>query len=156
MKIAALATLLTAIAGLASAADASFQCQISSAYEVLEDDEPVQSGHATRMMAQNRVDVLIHDGRALVTTTLYGGVETREFAILLVSDSMNGWRLMRNDEGPASTATMVIDIRTWGLKDQSERLRIAVYYPSHLGLGTYTQLFGEIGIGIGKAKPADR
>lgn len=146
MKITVLAILLIVTASLASAADASFQCQISSGYEVLQDDRPTQSEWATRMMERNRVDVLIHNDKALVTTTLYGGVETREFVILMVGGSGNDWRLLRSDKGPASTATILIDIRTWGLKDVTEPLRIAVYYPSHLGLGTCRRVFGEIGV----------
>ena len=120
---------------------------ITSGYEVLQDDRPTQSEWATRMMERNRVDVLIHDGKALVTPPLYGGIETPEFRVLMVGGSGNDWRLLRSDKGPAIAATILIDIRPWwGLKDVADPLRIAVYYPPHLGMRTCKRVFGEIGI----------
>lgn len=135
--------LLILIGTVAHAADASFKCVTKTSYSLLDSDRPMQyESPASQMMANNSVDVLVHDGKALVTTTLFGGTQTREFQILQVGGKENGWRLAWYYKGPAADPTVIIDIRTWGIKDVSAPLRMSVYYSGDIALGTCTRVNG--------------
>jgi hypothetical protein len=148
LKLVLTVIVLALLMGSARASDASFRCVIASTYETVTESAPVTT-RLSEMWAGTKIDVLVHNEEALVTSGLFGGTTTKKFQILQVGGANNNWRLfwyLGTPSGAKSNPAIVIDIRTWGLKDASQRLRMSVYYAPELFLGTCERLQGEFGL----------
>ena len=124
------AALLVQGVAYAQKGEASFHCVVKSAYLVDRGDQPIPDKEM--MWEKTKVDVLIHNGKAIVTHQLFGVLMpvTAEFSILQLGGANNSWRLQwyspapfANDSDFGSARTIVINIRTWGLKDSSTPIR---------------------------------
>jgi hypothetical protein len=98
--------------------------------------------------------VLVHNGKATVTHQLFGFSlpVTEEFSILQLGGANTSWRLQwhspapfANDPDFGQAQTIVINIRTWGLKDSSTPIRFSLLYYPDLMLGTCERTAGEVG-----------
>ena len=150
MRVILTGIVLVLLVNSARASDASFRCVVTSTFGTLEGNAPFTT-KTSEMFAGTKIDVLIHNGEALVTSGLFGGTTTRKFEILQVGGSANDWKLfwyIGAGPGLRSNPAVVIDIRTWGLKDSSQRLRMSVFYAPDLLLGTCERLQGEIGLEV--------
>jgi hypothetical protein len=132
--------------------EASFHCVVKSAYLVDRGDQPIPDKEM--MWEKTKVDVLIHNGKALVTHQLFGVTMpvTDEFSILQIGGASNPWVLQwhspppfDNDPNFQATRTIVINIRTWGLKGWSDPIRFYVDYYPDVMLGTCERTAGEVG-----------
>jgi hypothetical protein len=139
-----------ACCGGALSADASFHCVVKSAYYADRGDQPIPNKRWN--WEGTKVDVLIHNGKALVTHQLFGFTNpaTSEFAILQEGGAKNSWRLLW-DSGRSpfadveSTNTILIYIRTWGLKSVNDPIRFYLDYAPDIMLGTCDRTAGELG-----------
>jgi hypothetical protein len=140
------------IQDVAHAADASFHCVVKSAYYVDRGDQPIPDKEWN--WERTKIDVLIHDGKALVTHQLFGITNpvTDEFSILQIGGAKNPWVLqwhshpaLDNDPDFQATRTVVVNIRTWGLKDWNDPIRFYVDYYPDVMLGTCERTSGEVG-----------
>lgn len=132
--------------------EASFHCVVKSAYDMDRGDQPIPN--KTWNWERTKIDVLIHNGKALVTHQLFGFTMpvTDEFSILQLGGANNPWRLQwhspapfANDPDSGSAKTIVINIRTWGLKDGSDPIRFYLDYYPDVMLGTCERTAGEVG-----------
>ena len=130
--------------------EASFHCVVKSAYYADRSDQP--SPDKELNWERTKIDVLIHGGKALVTHQLFGITNpvTAEFAILQYGGAENSWKLMWQLQGLGinphkSIPTVLIYIRTWGLKDYAAPIRFYVDYPPDVMLGTCERISGEVG-----------
>ena len=130
--------------------EASFHCVVKSAYLVDRGDQPIPN----RDWEGTKIDVLIHNGKALVTHQLFGVTMpvTNEFSNLQIGGASNPWILqwhspppLDNDPKWQGTPTITINIRTWGLKDASTPIRFYVDYYPDVMLGTCERTAGELG-----------
>src|SRR5262249_12008845 len=139
-----------ACCGSAASADASFHCVVKSAYYADRSDKPIPNKEWN--WEGTKVDVLIHNGKALVTHQLFGMTNptTSELTILQEGGAKSSWKLL-SDSGPSpfadvkSTNTILIHIRTWGLKSVNNSLRFYLDYSPDIMLGTCARTAGEVG-----------
>jgi len=133
------------VQGGAQAADASFHCVVKSAYFVDRADQPVPDTfwHWER----TKINVLIHNEKALVTHQLFGMVNpvTDEFLIVQTGGAENSWILELRKQGLARVVFVVMHIHTWGLKDLTDPIRFTVDYYPDVMLGTCERIAGEVG-----------
>ena len=132
--------------------EAAFHCVVKSAYYADRGDQPIPDKQM--MWEKTKVDVLIHNGKAFVTHQLFGVTMpvTNEFSILQLGGANNPWRLqwhspapLSNDPDAGSARTIVINIRTWGLKDWNDPIRFYLDYYPDVMLGTCERTAGEVG-----------
>jgi len=129
---------------------ASFHCVVKSAYYADRSDQPTPNKEWN--WERTKIDVLIHGGKALVTHQLFGKTNpiTAEFSILQYGGAENPWTLLWHLRGSEylpvkSTPTILIHIRTWGLKDWTDPIRFYVDYSPDVMLGTCERISGEVG-----------
>ena len=97
--------------------EASFHCVVKSAYDIVRSDQP--NPDKQWQWEGTKIDVLIHDGKALVTSELFGktNMTTLEFSIAQYGGANNSWALLWQLQGLGvdqhkSTPTVLIYIRT--------------------------------------------
>jgi hypothetical protein len=135
--------------GSAIAADASFHCVVKSAYEA---DRGETLAPNTMMREGTRVDVLMHNGKALVSHQLFGFTNPTtgvEFTILQEGGKQNSWTLFWNS-GPSMfadvkrTNTILLHIKTWRLKVKNPEIPFYLDYEAEILLGTCDRTAGEV------------
>ena len=130
--------------------EASFHCVVKSAYYLDTSDQPAPDKEMN--WERTKIDVLIHNGKALVTHQLFGITNpvTAEFSILQYGGAEKAWTLLSQLQGLGtdqhkSTRPILISIRTWGLKDYAAPIRFYVDYPPAVMLGACERTSGEVG-----------
>jgi hypothetical protein len=145
------ATLLMPGVAHATNDEASFHCVVRSAYYLDTSDQLAPDKEMN--WERTKIDVLIHDGKALVTHQLFGfsNPVTDEFSILQYGGAEKAWTLLSQlqglgiDDQHKLTRPILISIRTWGLKDYATPIRFYVDYPPAVMLGTCERTSGEVG-----------
>jgi hypothetical protein len=135
--------------GTVDAADASFHCVVTSAYEV---DRGQQSPN-TMMREKARVDVSIYNGKALVHHDLHGfanATTAAEFTILQEGGKNSSWALVRTSKSSmfpdfTRSRTILIHIRTYDLKVGDPAVPFYLDYEGEIMLGTCDRIAGEVG-----------
>jgi hypothetical protein len=142
------------VQGMAHAQEgaASFHCVVRSSYYMDRGDQPIPNKEMN--WEGTKIDVLVHNGKALVTHQLFGITlpVTNEFSILQIGGASNSWILQYHSPPPfgndpkfQARPTIVINIRTWGLKDGVTPLRFYLDYNPDVMLGTCERTAGEVG-----------
>jgi hypothetical protein len=124
----------------------SFRCVVQSAYYVDRADEPIPNKQSN--WERTRIDVLVHGGKALITSGLFGGTTTREFFVLESGVGKPARTLLWHLEGlnldDKGGPTVLLHIGTWGGKDASGPIRFYLDYFPDVMLGTCQQVFGRV------------